>query len=322
MRRSSRALAPSLAGAALALATITSASAALAYCRTSNCAEPGGDQNTGARCVPALAIDCGKPLIWPSLCVGYSLQKDASKKTGLTLVAAQKIFREAFTTWTSAPCKDGGSPRIAIEEFPPSTCTKHEYNKTDGNTNNIVFRDDRWPYEGSSNTLALTTVTYNLDDGKIYDADMELNSADLTFTTGDKDVEFDLLSVITHEVGHFLGLAHSTDMSATMFASYAPGDLSLRDLTDDDIAGICAVYPPGDPIPESCDATPRHCFSTLCADEQPPSDGDPCSGKEIGGCCAVAPGAALAGGGGASAAAALGALVLLGRRRRKASPRR
>src|SRR5689334_23648589 len=50
--------------------------------------------------------------------------------------------------------------------------SKHEYNQNRGNTNLIVFRDDGWPYEGSSNTLALTTVTYNLDTGEIYDADM------------------------------------------------------------------------------------------------------------------------------------------------------
>jgi hypothetical protein len=313
MRRSSRAL----AGAALALAALTPASPALAFCRTSSCTSPDGGQATGSKCTPTLASDCGVPLFWPTLCVGYSLQKDASPKEGITLDAAQALFQQAFAAWTSAPCDGGGTPRIAVEEVEPAECSAHEYNQKAGNANIITFRDDKWPYAGSSNTLALTTVTYNLDNGEIYDADMELNSADLHFTTGDGKVEFDLLSVITHEAGHFLGLAHSAEMAATMFPSYNPGDTSLRNLDADDRAGICAIYPPGADIPESCDTTPRHGFSILCADQQGPSDG-----TEFGGCCAVAPGAALPGGPWASAAAALGAVLLLCRRRDRATPRR
>ena len=75
----------------------------------------------------------------------------------------------------------------------------------------------------------------------------------------------DLLSVVTHEVGHVLGLAHdcatadsspadengvpvpSCDVSdpavttATMFYRLDAGDLSKRDLAPNDIAGACAL---------------------------------------------------------------------------------
>jgi hypothetical protein len=313
MRRSNRPVLTCLAGAALGLAALVSESPALAFCRTSSCAPPGGPQKTGAVCTPPKPDDCGKPLFWPTLCVTYSLQKDASKK-GISLDVAQEAFAEAFETWTTAKCKSG-TPRISISESEAVSCKEQEYNQKVGNANSIIFRDDEWPYTGSSNVLALTTVTYNLENGEIYDADMELNSADIAFTTSDAKPSFDLLSVVTHETGHFLGLSHSADPSATMFESYKPGDLSLRDLSADDIAGICDIYPPGSDIPTDCDATPRHGFSTLCAAQQS-------SSQEVGGCCTVAPGAASPGGTAASATAALGALLLLGRRRRHAASQR
>lgn len=69
---------------------------------------------------------------------------------------------------------------------------------------------------------------------------------------------------MTHETGHFLGLAHSHQPDATMYPVYQQGTTMIRNLSDDDIAGICAVYPPGD-IPSDCDPTPHHGFSALCA---------------------------------------------------------
>src|SRR5262249_55053321 len=155
----------------------------------------------------------------------------------ISLSAVEAIFQKAFATWTSAACMGGGTPRVEVTEFDPVACTQQEYNQKACNSNAIIFRDSAWPYEGSSNMLALTTATYNPDNGQIYDADMELNSHDATFTTGDSKVQVDLLSVVTHETGHFLGLAHSADPTATMFPAYMPGTISLHDLSPDDIAG-------------------------------------------------------------------------------------
>lgn len=254
---------------ALALSVVAAAllpaRPALAYCRTASC-KPNF---TGQRCVPAQLSDCdletSKPLFWQTPCVTYSLQEDASALVDFATV--KQTMKAAFAKWQAASCADG-TPRILVTEGAPASCTKHEYNQTHGNANLIVFRDGSWPYEGSSNTLALTTVTYNLDTGEIYDADMELNSADNNLTTSDTQVEFDLLSILTHETGHYLGLAHSESADATMYPAYQPGNLELRTLSDDDIAGICAIYPPGAPIPVTCDATPRHGFSALCGADQ------------------------------------------------------
>jgi MYXO-CTERM domain-containing protein len=98
-------------------------------------------------------------------------------------------------------------------------------------------------------------------------------------------VGFDLLSIITHETGHMLGIAHSRVPDSTMGREYLPGDLSLRDLATDDVAAICAVYPPveagapGDPA--SCDPTPRHGFTGECGPFPEPED-DGCAVRTVG----------------------------------------
>src|SRR5262249_33663180 len=146
-------------------------------------------------CKPVQTGDCGIPLFWPSPCIGFSMQRDASMR--VDLATATEILHKAFATWMLADCGGGAHPRLPVEDLGPVACRKHEYNQNQGNANIILFRDDGWPYASGNATLALTTVTYNLDTGEIYDADMELNSAQTPFTTGDTDVQFDLQSITT-----------------------------------------------------------------------------------------------------------------------------
>jgi hypothetical protein len=50
-----------------------------------------------------------------------------------------------------------------------------------------------------------------------------------------------------------------------MYATLDPdaGETKKRTLNRDDVAGICAIYPPGK-FDESCDPEPRHGFSATC----------------------------------------------------------
>ncbi|MDC3984850.1 matrixin family metalloprotease [Polyangium jinanense] len=288
-------------GLSLVAAVTLFAPTASAYCRTTSCKGVG----TGARCMPMRTTDCGIELFWKNPCVGFSMQRDASVQ--IDLDDATKIFEEAFKKWTDADCGDGKHPRIKAVNLGPVECHAHEYNKKAGNANVILFHDDVWPHAGAGSTLALTTVTYNIETGEIYDADMELNGANVEFTTGTDNVLYDLPSIATHETGHFLGMSHSADGTATMFADYTPGSTELRSLENDDIEGICAAYPPGDPIPASCDPTPRRGLESQCNPEPIPTD-------DGGSCCATAPGTPRSAGGTALAALAL-ALGLAARRR-------
>ncbi|KAJ9135088.1 hypothetical protein P3X46_032307 [Hevea brasiliensis] len=73
-------------------------------------------------------------------------------------------------------------------------------------------------------------------DGKFhYDADDDWSS-------NPNKNKFDLESVAVHEIGHLLGLEHSQDSNAIMYANIPPGTFK-RKLTQDDIAGIHALYP-------------------------------------------------------------------------------
>lgn len=287
--------------AAVFFAFVLGAGPANAYCRTSSCA----DGKTGARCMPAAPTDCGIELFWKSPCVSFSMQKDASAQ--VPLAVATNVFEQAFQAWANVDCGGGKHPRITAVNFGTVECDAHEYNKKAGNANIILFQDATWPHVGANTTLALTTVTYNVDTGEIYDADMELNSANVSFTMDDKIVKYDLASIAAHETGHFLGLSHSSEGAATMYLDYTPGSTQLRTLEADDIAAICAAYPPGDPIPSSCDATPRRGFETECS--PPPIQTEDPS-------CAMTPGASRT----SASLAAISLMVLgalLGRRRHR-----
>lgn len=251
---------PSVAVGALvlALSTLGASLVALeahAHCRTSSC-----EDKVGTVCDPPRPNDCGVPLFWPSQCVGYSVQKDASSQVDLATV--QALAAEAFGTWASADCGEGAHPTISAEDLGPVTCSELAYDAEKKNANIITFRDDDWPYK-QNGILALTTVTYALDTGKIRDADMELNSEGAKFTTGEA-VDVDLLSILTHEAGHFLGLAHASDPEATMRADYPPKSITLRTLGQDDITGICAVYPADAPR-GACDPEPINGLGDTCA---------------------------------------------------------
>jgi MYXO-CTERM domain-containing protein len=112
----------------------------------------------------------------------------------------------------------------------------------------IVFDDAAWPYNDPVNTLALTTVTFGVDHGEIFEAYTEVNSAEHQLTTTEPPPAggqtYDLQAILTHEAGHFLGLAHATDTSSIMYAYYTPGAITL---TPDDLDAICAVYPQPSP---------------------------------------------------------------------------
>jgi hypothetical protein len=222
----------------------------------------------------------GKPLYWPGACVSFSVQKDGSPLRKISEKTAEQVISTAFGQWTGADCGNGAHPSIAMHDHGPISCDKQEYNQNSGNANIFMFRDKAWPYAGdagtgaSVETLALTTVTYNVNTGEIYDADVEINSHDTPITVGDQNVQADLASILTHECGHFLGMAHTPVVDATMYPSYQFGDTSLRSLAPDDVAGICAIYPPDRQV-GPCYPTPRHGYSDSCA--SPPASGCACS---------------------------------------------
>jgi hypothetical protein len=278
-----------LVAAALAFGALTFAStSASAFCRTYSC-DPAKTSCAADPRDPTCTAG-GKPLFWPVSCVSFSLQQDASSAQGIDFATFQQVADRAFTTWQDVDCGGGKTPSLKFSDFGAASCDKHEYNQgtvddagkvvqpAQGNANLLVFRDKVWPYEGTANTLALTTLTFNVESGEIYDADMEINAVkgEVTISTSDTNVAVDLLSVLTHEAGHFIGIAHSSSPTATMFATYTPGTLDLRSLEQDDVNAVCSIYPPDRSGLPTCDATPRHGYLTECASPLETVDGCGC----------------------------------------------
>ena len=67
-----------------------------------------------------------------------------------------------------------------------------------------------------------------------------------------------------------IGIAHSDRPDSIMFPYYLQGTLAGRKLTEDDIAAVCAVYPPGRVA--TCDPTPRGGLD-ICRSVAAPSQG-------------------------------------------------
>jgi hypothetical protein len=216
-------------------------SPARAACRTITQALPAGYDPADGCFYPSSGY---VPLWWSNACVGFSVQQDASKQ--VTWAAADATAQSAFAKWSGVQCANGAdaTPSIQAQDEGAVACSTVEYSEAGPNQHVLIFRDESWPYSDEYNTLALTTVTFDSVTGEILDADMEINTAQHTVvtTTPVPQGAYDLESILTHEAGHFLGLAHSPDKDAVMYALYQPGSTTL---TSDDISGICSIYLPG-----------------------------------------------------------------------------
>jgi hypothetical protein len=97
---------------------------------------------------------------------------------------------------------------------------------------------------GDSSTLAMGFLPPQVNNYSV--------GGDIAFNTGlgfnINGLDYDLYTVALHEIGHALGLDHSTDASAIMYPIYQGVEYGL---SADDIGGIQSVY--GAPVPDAYD---------------------------------------------------------------------
>ncbi len=270
----------------VALASMLAPDVAHAWCRmTTSRRQP----ETPSECIfPDPTTDPPEQYLeWrrPCSAIGFSV---AASSSDLTRDEVEGVFARSIATWEAVDC-DGAPLGVDIELLEDavltvdagasrdSTCTEPEFVEGGGNVNVVMFVTDWADRDYDAAAFAVTTVWHRRSTGEILDADMEINERRGPYGVcppeGCLDMRVvDLENVVTHELGHYLGLAHSEVPDATMYYSAVAGETLKRDLHADDVAGICAVYPPGSPGGE-CDYTPIGGLGLEC---------------NGGGCCSVA----------------------------------
>jgi hypothetical protein len=179
--------------------------------------------------------EVGKRIRWAS--DNVSLQLDPEFESFLNPGEAYAAISMAFDAWR-------GLPRVPDMRIRPGTPERVGHH--DGRATNGVYLLKDWPYEASK--LAVTVVTYEMDTGRLLDADIVVNGQ-ARYALLDEPVKprtvssYDLAAVLTHEAGHVLGLGESNDdQAATMWPYAKPDDVDKRTLAQDDEDGAMESY--------------------------------------------------------------------------------
>lgn len=174
-----------------------------------------------------------------SLPVAFALSAAGSRDVGLDAGAELDVATRA---WSTVACTSFRATYAGTSAAPAG----------DDGVNVVYFHDDVWPAMLTPKGLAQTMLHSNAN-GELHDADIHVNGVDYKWSLQGSGATPDVRAILTHELGHAIGLAHSTVQGATMFATY-PGGLGWRSLETDDRDGVCALYP-GQGA-QGCDANP------------------------------------------------------------------
>ncbi|EEF50308.1 Metalloendoproteinase 1 precursor, putative [Ricinus communis] len=135
----------------------------------------------------------------------------------------QEVFKRAFSRWESViPVSF-----IEISDYSYADIKIGFYNGDHG---------DGEPFDGILGVLA---HSFSPESGKFHLDAAETWAVD--FESEKSKVAVDLESVAVHEIGHLLGLAHSSVKEAVMYPSLKPRKKKV-DLSVDDIQGVQALY--------------------------------------------------------------------------------
>lgn len=169
----------------------------------------------------------------------------------------------AFTTWFSPfgnqylpavvyghtnlndECGNYGAFFRGAHSWNQVSCTSFQF-VAGGIVNRITpvnddFQVVRWVNTCDPGVLA---TTYLVSNGPDRECDMQM-CRNWNWNCGPGSTPYsqiDLQSVVAHELGHVLGLGHSSNAAATMYYALSFGNDSKRTLHQDDINGICYLY--------------------------------------------------------------------------------
>jgi hypothetical protein len=129
---------------------------------------------------------------------------------------------------------------LSLVSFRYSGITDADKAEFDG-INLVTWVNHDWSY--NPDTIAYTTL-WVTDSGKILDADIELNAEFFGWSSEGEMNKMDIHNVLTHEVGHFIGIEHSIESTVlSMFPIVMPGEVRKRVVKPDDIKAAEFLYP-------------------------------------------------------------------------------
>lgn len=138
---------------------------------------------------------------------------------------AQAIINSALTSWN---------------EKSDFNIQKTTTNSAPSDSRNDLYFNSENPFYAGVGVVGVTSIAYNNITGEIKEADIIINDDVFNIST-DSNSSYYLGNVVSHELGHFLGLGHSTVLGSTMFYRLFKGQGTLH---TDDHSGARALYGP------------------------------------------------------------------------------
>lgn len=142
--------------------------------------------------------------------------------------------------------------------------------------NDVIVHTTDWPSPLTPGAAGHTVIF--VTGGRVVEADIHLNARDFAFVLGKAPPAVDLRAILTHELGHVLGIGHSDDARATMHAGL-PAGIAARSLEADDVTAVCALYAATGPT-STCTSCPTGyaCVGQGCETPgEPGTLGAPCT---------------------------------------------
>ncbi|MBK8011467.1 MAG: matrixin family metalloprotease [Deltaproteobacteria bacterium] len=213
----------------------------------------GEDIAFAYKCTPVMDANPEITQAWVSRCIPYWIYGSGPD---LQATSMDELVHTSFEVWSNNLCTD-----LEFVDAGPTTNTPgFDPRRPDEQRNVIAWFDDRTEvarYISSVGLLGATLTWHSTQTGEIFDADIILNGAyfrldDIEDQTAceeaaGRDRAYDLRSTLVHEIGHFIGFDHDLDADSTMLATAEPCEIKKRDLTGDNLLGLCTVYPAGKP---------------------------------------------------------------------------
>lgn len=176
----------------------------------------------------------GKPLRWSEAVVSFVIQADGAP--GIDDGSDAAAVRAGFEAWASHE-----RTLELREDGDPAQRARRDWRADDLHLVSWDLDNESGFFGPGSGLVAATPIEFDPATGRILDADILLDGS-RAFSTALTPGTFDVQAVVTHEVGHLLGLDHSAVHRATMNPAVEVGNTWQRSLEADDQAGANSLY--------------------------------------------------------------------------------